>query len=84
MLNGFLTLLGTLFGWLGNLLPDSPFADYMQVTEDMRLGLGWLNWLLPISEMLVLLGLWIAALAIVSAVKVALSITSSVGGKVVG
>ena len=82
MLSGFLQLLGTIFSWLNGLLPDSPFADAVQVTQDMTLGLSWLNWILPISEMLVMLALWIAAMAAVTAVKVALSVSSSVGGKV--
>ena len=82
MLSGFLQLIGTIFDWLNGLLPDSPFADALQVTQDMTLGLSWLNWVLPISEMLVMLALWIAAMAAVTAVKVALSVTSSVGGKV--
>ena len=77
MLSGFLQLIGTIFDWLNGLLPDSPFADALQVTQDMTLGLSWLNWVLPISEMLVMLALWIAAMAAVTAVKVALSVTST-------
>lgn len=82
MLSGLLGLLGTVFGWLGGLLPDSPFTGYVQVTEGMRQGLAWLNWLVPISEMLVILGLWIAAVALFTAVKVAFGMTAGVGGKV--
>lgn len=84
MLSGLLGILGTICGWLGSLFPASPFAEVPQVTSQMQLGLSWLNWVFPISEMLVALGLWIAAIAAVSAVKLALRMTSDVGSKVVG
>jgi len=82
MLDILLGVVGTVFGWVGALFPASPFADYVQVTEDMQLGLAWLNWIFPIGEMLVLLMAWIAAMAVVTAVKVALEVTGGLGGKV--
>lgn len=84
MLDAFLGLLGTVFGWLGGLLPDSPFAQWQVVTEDLHLGIGWLNWIFPFSEALLMLAAWIAAMAAVTAVKIALRVTSDVGGKVAG
>lgn len=84
MLQALFGFVGTIFGWLGNLLPDSPFANYVQVTEQMSLGLSWLNWLIPINEMLVILALWIAACAAITAVRLALDITGILGGKVSG
>lgn len=84
MLSAIAGLLSTVFGWLGSLLPTSPLRDYAVAADNLRLGLAWLNWLLPISEMLVMLALWVAALAAFTAVKIALGVTSSVGGKVAG
>ena len=84
MLDAFLGLVGIVFGWLGGLLPDSPFADAVTVTDDLRLGLAWLNWIFPVSEALLMLVAWIAAMAAVTAVKIALRVTSDVGGKVAG
>lgn len=84
MLSALLGVFGTIFGWLGNLLPDSPLRGFAVATEQMQLGLSWLNWFLPISEMLVMLGLWIAALLVVTAVKVALRTVGGIGGKVAG
>lgn len=84
MLQALFGFVGTIFGWLGNLLPDSPFANYVQVTDQMSLGLSWLNWLIPINEMLVILALWIAACAAITAVRFALDITGILGGKVSG
>lgn len=82
MLSGLLSLLGTLFGWLGDLLPDSPFAAWMQVTDDLVLGLGWLNWVLPLGEMLTMLSLWIAAMLAVTAFKIGMDTMGHIAGKV--
>lgn len=76
-------LLNALFGLLDALLPDSPFAGYIQTIEGMQTGLAWLNWLVPIHDFVVILGLWIAAGAIVAAVKFAISETFSVGSSLV-
>lgn len=82
MLDALLGLVGTLFGWLDALLPTSPFADGIAVIDSMRLGLGWLNWFMPLDQMLLMLTLWIAACLAVTAVRVALDVTSNVAGKV--
>ena len=84
MLSALSGLLGMVFGWLGALFPASPFASAVQVTENMRLGLSWLNWVVPVGEMLAIMGLWIAAMFAVTAVKVALRMVGGVGGKVAG
>lgn len=84
MLSALLGVLGSLFGWLGSLLPASPFGEWLNVTQDMQLGLGWLNWFLPISDFLLMLAAWIAVCLAVTAIRVALEMTSSVGGKVIG
>ena len=84
MLSAIAGLLSTVFGWVGGLLPDSPFTQYAVAADSLQLGLAWFNWFVPISEMLVMLGLWIAAMLAVTAVKVALRMTSSVGSKVAG
>lgn len=84
MLSALLNLLGTVFGWLGGLLPDSPLSGFAVVTEDMRMGIAWLNWLVPMGEMLTALGLWIAAVALFTVIKQAFAITAGIGGKVAG
>lgn len=84
MLQGLFTFLGTIFGWLDNLLPDSPLAGLVETSQNLSLGISWLNWLVPINEMLALLAIWIAACAAVTAVRVAMDITGGLAGKVVG
>lgn len=45
------------------LLPQSPFADLLAQLEAAELpGLAWLNWLVPIPELLQLLSLWLVAI----------------------
>lgn len=82
MIQALAQFFATVFGWLGNLLPDSPFANMVQVSEDLALGISWLNWLVPISEMLAMMVLWLAACVAVVAVRVALDVTGSIGGRV--
>lgn len=84
MLQALFGFVSTIFGWLSNLLPDSPFANFAHVTDQMSLGLSWLNWLIPMNEMLAILAIWITACAAITAVRFALDITGILGGKVSG
>lgn len=84
MLQGLLTFLGTIFGWLDSLLPNSPLAGLVQTSQNLSLGISWLNWLFPINDMLALLAIWIAACAAITAVRVAFDITGGLAGKVIG
>lgn len=84
MLQMLLQLINTIFGFFNSLLPTSPFGDYIQGSEQIILGISWLNWVLPIGEMLALMVIWLGVCLAVCAVKVALDITGSVGSKVAG
>lgn len=79
MIQAIAGLFRGIFGILAGLLPDSPFSSYLQVTETMQLGIGWLNWFLPINHFVAILFLWIAAGAIVAAVKWAVGETVGLG-----
>lgn len=45
-----------------NLLPVSPFAD-LALPAAMDTGLGWLNWIFPIGDMLGIFSIWLLAAA---------------------
>lgn len=45
-----------------SMLPASPFQGFV-LPELVETGLGWLNWLVPIGDMLGLLELWLLAAA---------------------
>lgn len=79
MLDIIANLFMGLFGAIGSLLPDSPFAGYIQSLESMSTGLGWLNWLVPMSDFSAILVLWIIAGAAVAAIRFAVSETLEFG-----
>lgn len=68
----FMSLVNMVFGTLANLFPSNPFAEVLQVTSNMALGLSWLNWFIPVNQMFAVMVLWLAAIALVTAVRVAL------------
>lgn len=63
-------LLHTIFGFFAGLLPDSPFQDMFEFTEQLSMGLGWLNWLFPVNECLVMFLAWLALMVAVLAARV--------------
>ena len=81
MLGGLAGIFSTIFGWLADVLPDSPFADLAVITADLHLGIAWLNWFLPISEMLDMLIVWIGLCLAVTVVQFVLNATADVGSR---
>lgn len=62
-------LLSIIFGFVGGILdmlnsvlPASPFQGLIQETDAVTLGLGWLNWLLPIGDMMAIFAVYLVAL----------------------
>lgn len=46
---------------LMNILPVSPFRD-LTISEDVGNAMGWLNWVFPISDCLVIMTAWLGAI----------------------
>lgn len=84
MVDAILGFFGMIFGWISNFFPENPFIGVVEILDDMRLGIGWLNWFVPLGEMLTLMSIWLAAIAAVIAVKIAINATASIASKVVG
>lgn len=85
MLSWISSLLSGILGFFNSVLPDSPFADVLQGSEDLQTGLAWLNWLMPIGDMLGIFLAYLAVLLVWAAVDFALSkaegsVFSLVGG----
>lgn len=79
----FLTgILSSVFGFLDGILPGSPFAEFFTVTSDMNLGIGWLNWFVPITSMAGVLTAWIAAAVVTTAIRVSARVSGGILGKV--
>lgn len=69
MLDAILGFLSDLVGWLVGVLPASPFQGLvLGLSGDELVWLGWLNWAVPVGDMLDLFILWlVAALAFAAA-----------------
>lgn len=74
----------TVLGFLSGILPNDPFSDFLVVAEDMRLGLAWLNWCLPLSAMFGLMVTWVGLCALVTAVRVFMDEGGDVASLVIG
>lgn len=62
MLSFLSTLWSSLLGFIGALLPDSPFRNLALPAGSLATGLGWLNWFVPFESMIALFGFWLAGL----------------------
>lgn len=56
---------------LTSILPRSPFASFIQSMDDMPF-LGWLNWVIPMREIVTIFGAWLGAVALFYLVQVIL------------
>lgn len=64
MLNQFLNVLLKLVGQLLNILPKSPFKDFIAQFKGSIPYVGYINWLIPVKSILVVGGAWLTAIAI--------------------
>lgn len=55
-------LIYTFLNFICSLLDFCPFGDIIHDLSLNHEAFGWLNWLVPVDEILDVLGLWIAAL----------------------
>lgn len=80
-------VLALILGWMRNLalsfLPLSPFAS-ASLPEGVTLGLGWLNWLMPVGDMILVLDAWLLAAMMWALYRAAYRITKVVTGSATG
>lgn len=60
---GMKELLNQFLEWVLALLPTSPFTSFLESMETIPY-LGWLNWFLPVSEMIVIGEAWLVAIGV--------------------
>lgn len=84
MIDVILSFLDGILGFLNGLLPDSPFADIIASNEVMLNALGWLNWLVPISDLLGIFSVYLVALLAYQAASLALDGAIVVKDAVIG
>lgn len=59
IVGGLFTIIALLIG----LLPDFSVLDYIDVSNPILAnGLGWLNWFVPVGDLVVVAGVWLACL----------------------
>ena len=68
MLSWFFELLDKFFGFVLAFLPSSPFTPYIEKLRDIPY-LGYLNWLIPVGDFLIVGGAWLSAIVIFYAVS---------------
>lgn len=64
MIAFLVNLAAGLLSWLSGVLPRSPFADMSLALSGIADAIGWLNWVVPVGDMAVLLGVWLLAAAV--------------------
>ena len=57
-----------LFGWLADVLPQSPFTG-LQLPQGVDTALGWLNWLVPMGGIMALYAAWLAAVLLYRVIR---------------
>lgn len=62
MLSVIFGFVGGILQFLNSVLPDSPFQGLIQETDAVTLGLGWLNWLLPVGDMMAIFAAYLVVL----------------------
>lgn len=77
LVNGFLQVLTTF-------LPDSPFQGWIQSSDAVVTGLGWLNWFFPLGDCIVIFGAYLALLLGFVGLRLALGKSFDLVGKLVG
>lgn len=55
-----------------NLLPDSPIQTLLPALDGIQLGLGYLNFFVPVNLCFAAMTLWLGVIAAITAVRVAL------------
>lgn len=74
MLGFLFNLVSNVLGLFNGILPDDPFTPYINSLHQWDTALGWLNWVLPVNQFLVIAGLWLSALVLYTLVRYALDL----------
>lgn len=84
MLEFVTSLISSVCGFLASVLPDSPFADIANGASSLGTGIGWFNWFVPVGDLILIFGAWIAALLLWAAIQWVLTKGEGIIGKVIG
>lgn len=69
MISAILGLLTGVIQFFASVLPASPLADLASGSQSISTAIGWLNWLVPVGDFLLLFGAYLAAMLIWAGVE---------------
>lgn len=63
MIDFMSSLLDKFLEWVLSLLPTSPFTEFINACSDIPY-LGWLNWFIPVGQMIAIGEAWLVAIGL--------------------
>ncbi len=72
-------LVSSILEWIINLLPDSTLTVLSELPAGVSQYLGWVNWFLPITEIIIILAGWVSALLLLYLVLIIMRFFKLVG-----
>lgn len=63
MIDFMSSLLNKFLEWVLALLPTSPFTEFINTCSDIPY-LGWLNWFIPVGQMIAIGEAWLVAIGL--------------------
>lgn len=76
MLSFLMGLVRGIVGFLVSVLPVDPLLDSLTLVDEVRTGIGWLNFFIPVGDMLGIFTIWLGLLVLWTAVDWMLSLSS--------
>lgn len=65
MIELFNSLMDGFKDFLVSVLPGSPFREFITSLQGIeKTWLGWLNWIIPVKQILIFLAAWLAAISL--------------------
>jgi len=64
MLSMLLDQLDAFLAWVITVLPADPFMPLITGVQMVTTGLGWLNWLVPFQQLLIIMSAWLIGVAL--------------------
>lgn len=71
--------IASVISYLFSFLPDNPFSDFSAPSEVTEV-LGYVNWFLPVKQIIVVIGLWLSAIIVIIISKLVLNFFQVIKG----
>lgn len=84
MLSWLTGFLHGILSFLNSFLPGDPFSEWIQTNESLSVGLGWLNFFVPISDFVLIFAAYLAVLLLFAGVRFATTKAGNITGQFIG